>query len=508
MCRVLGQLGPLATRRFMSSGGRLHSLVPASFETQSKFLAQVVLDAQEQRVVQVVTSFRGNRKSTCARAMASKEPLLTKMFGTCEIPLVSVVRDLPATTSGFALADGLLGEAQHFEETKETAVKARRMIKLAQLLKKYLPQLLPESWDVEKTTSTLGRATLLLCDDVLGSLQVRAEVDRFFQRAKERLDDDPKLAIILLSSNEGIQKLLLDPTTYGAVLQLNALPHCSKDELALCLSDILRRAQAAPSGSQDLVTFTSKMMESNTVATLSENPVLVQSLISVVTSTVPARYAFSLRFWDLLLCEVKCEGGVERNLTEVLRSAGFMKSVVQKLDLEASGAFRDFALAHSPVLSREDHSKLVSWVASALPGAAPFVPYWFPGRLALLQALKAIDRPFVDKMMAVTLKNCEFSLQELKAEAATAEPEEKSAELTNGQGPSLEQLLGDGKITESVYQKEKEKEREEKEKEREREEKEKERKIAATRERLKDNSVTGKRRAELEEILDALEIGI
>jgi hypothetical protein len=82
---------------------------------------------------------------------------------------------------------------------------------------------------------------VLLCDDVLGGLLTRAEVNEFFQRAKERLDKDPKLAIILFSSNEGIEELLLDPTTHNRFLRLNALPACGQDEPALCLGELLQR---------------------------------------------------------------------------------------------------------------------------------------------------------------------------------------------------------------------------------------------------------------------------
>jgi septal ring factor EnvC (AmiA/AmiB activator) len=80
-------------------------------------------------------------------------------------------------------------------------------------------------------------------------------------------------------------------------------------------------------------------------------------------------------------------------------------------------------------------------------------------------------------------------------------------------GPSLEQLLADGKLVSSVYEQLKEQEREFKEQEREfkeqeREFKEQERKIQAIKERLKDKDITDERRTKVQAALDALEIGI
>jgi hypothetical protein len=48
----------------------------------------------------------------------------------------------------------------------------------------------------------------------------------------------------------------------------------------------------------------------------------------------------------------------------------------------------------------------------------PYVPEGFPSRLALLQALKAVDRGFVDKMIGSILDKCKVTLLELKAEAS------------------------------------------------------------------------------------------
>jgi hypothetical protein len=93
---------------------------------------------------------------------------------------------------------------------------------------------------------------------------------------------------------------------------------------------------------------------------------------------------------------------------------------VRKLDLEAAGAFQDYALAHSSGLALEDHAKLVKWVISAGAGASPrpvpYMPAGFPSRLALLQALKAVDRKFVKKMTAVALEQCRLNSLELEVE--------------------------------------------------------------------------------------------
>jgi hypothetical protein len=252
-------------------------------------------------------------------------------------------------------------------------------------------------------------------------------VNEFFRCAKERLDKDPNLAIILFSSNEGIKKLILDPTTHHRFLRLHALPACGQDELVLCLSEMLQTAQIKSSGSQDAVTFLFQELDTKTMAALSADTALLQSLVGRVVAMVPQRYAFSLRFWDFLLCTVRCEEVDEDKevvckVMKTLSSVRFMQRVVQQLDLEASGAFRDYALAHSPQLEPEDDAKLVKWVASAAasPGPVPYVPEGFPSRLALLQSLKAVDRGFVDKMIGSTLDKCKVTLLELKAEPAPA----------------------------------------------------------------------------------------
>jgi hypothetical protein len=97
--------------------------------------------------------------------------------------------------------------------------------------------------------------------------------------------------------------------------------------------------------------------------------------MGVVVATVPERYALSLRFWDFWLSKVRSdegEGGEEvvRNAMETLISVRFMQTVMQKLDLEVAGAFRDYALAHSLGLALEDHAELVKWVMSAGAGAS------------------------------------------------------------------------------------------------------------------------------------------
>jgi hypothetical protein len=186
-------------------------------------------------------------------------------------------------------------------------------------------------------------------------------------------------------------------------LHLNALPACSPEELVLCLSEILQQADTkliGSSGSQDTETFRSLELDSNTVAALAANPVTLKLLLYEVVAMLPERYAFSLRFWDLLLRAVRCDEGDEQAACKVnitLRSVRFMQTVARKLHLGVSGKFRDTALVHSPQLTPEDHAKLVKWVASAAasPGPVPYVPEGFPSRLALLKALKAVDRTFV-----------------------------------------------------------------------------------------------------------------
>jgi hypothetical protein len=186
---------------------------------------------------------------------------------------------------------------------------------------------------------------------------------------------------------------------------------------------MLQQAQIKSSGSQDAVTFLSQELDTKTVAALSADTALLQSLVGRVVAMVPQRYAFSLRFWDFLLCKVRCEKVDEDKevvckVMKTLSSVRFMQTVVQQLDLEASGAFRDYALAQSPELEPEDNAKLVKWVALAAtsPGPVPYVSEGFPSRLALLQALKAVDRVFVDKMIGSTLDKCKVTLLELKAE--------------------------------------------------------------------------------------------
>ena len=243
-----------------------------------------------------------------------------------------------------------------------------------------------KSWSkLAKESKPILPTQLFLFDDVLNQLQTRHEVEKFFRGLLVRLNENPKLGIILFSSNEGIERLLLDPTTFGAVLRLNTLPFCSKDELTLCLTDILALAETTTSGSRDEVTFITNDMDSNTLTALRANPELVQSIIDEVVLSIPKRYAFSLRFWNLLLGEVKCEVGMECNavqdhIMEIMRSAPFMLIVAEKLDMEAAGPFRDFALRYSPPLPPDDHAKLIRWVVPST-SPAPFVPAFVPAHL-------------------------------------------------------------------------------------------------------------------------------
>ena len=179
--------------RFMSSGRLLD---PALFKVQSKFLADVAADAQVSHVVQVVTSPRGFRKSACARNISCENPIMRTHFGTANIPIVKIARfDHQAAESGYVLADELLEEVSEDADTKEVALKGRRALKLLQMFKKYAPVFLPKAWHSVKTA---GRTTLMLYDDVLGGrLKTGTEVDNFFRRVKQRLDKDPKLAVIL-----------------------------------------------------------------------------------------------------------------------------------------------------------------------------------------------------------------------------------------------------------------------------------------------------------------------
>ena len=70
--------------------------------------------------------------------------------------------------------------------------------------------------------------------------------------------------------------------------------------------------------------------------------------------------------------------------------------------------------------------------------------------------------------------------------------------------PSLAQLLAQGNISETIFQKE----RERQEEERERQEMERERKIQAIKERLSRAELSPERRLMLEKMLDGLEIGL
>jgi hypothetical protein len=197
-----------------------------SLQMQGAFLASVVANAQRDRQVEVVTAPRGFRKSTCVSAMASKNRDLRTHFGTASLAVKVVGGVLPETTSGFDLIDALVEDLSEveLEDVNEVARKAHQLRTLAQFFTNPFIFLPLVGSTLTKVVMAVKEPTLLLCDDVLSGLQTRAEVDQFFQRAKERLDKDPKLAIILFSSNEGIDKLLLDPTTHNRVLHLHALP--------------------------------------------------------------------------------------------------------------------------------------------------------------------------------------------------------------------------------------------------------------------------------------------
>ena len=423
---MLGKLTPHVTMRWFAS-----SLNRASLKVQGEFITRVVASSLVDRRVQVVTSARGARKSTCVASMSGNDDALLEQFGTSHIPNVEVytIEDLPETTSGSEMVDKLLGKMDHIEEIQKPLRMVRGTTKLVQALVEFFPAFVPKSWSkLAKESKSILPTQLFLFDDVLNQLQTRHEVEKFFRGLLARLNENPKHGIILFSSNEGIERLLLDPTTFGAVLRLNTLPFCSKDELTLCLTDILALAETTTSGSRDEVTFITNDMDSNTLTALRANPELVQSIIDEVVLSIPKRYAFSLRFWNLLLGEVKCEVGMECNavqdhIMEIMRSAPFMLIVAEKLDMEAAGPFRDFALRYSPPLPPDDHAKLTRWVVpstSPAPFVPAFVPAEFPSRLALLQALKAVARGRVDDIKKRSLKNCEMALLKLDAQPATA----------------------------------------------------------------------------------------
>ena len=98
-----------------------------SLQVQGAFLASVVPDAQCDRYVEVVTSPRGFRKSTCVSAMASEDRVLRALFGTASPSVKMVGGKLPIMTSGFKLFDTLLEDLPviEYEDVEDVVNKVR-----------------------------------------------------------------------------------------------------------------------------------------------------------------------------------------------------------------------------------------------------------------------------------------------------------------------------------------------------------------------------------------------